>query len=148
MIHIETDKRGATYTLGQLFKEWGVALTSSRIGALKTGGGETLGAYVNGKKTGGDPAAILLEPHMQIALVFGAHNPSVTPPATHQFAPGEQRRTAAPELDASCDQTGEPRAGRHAFEVDDARRDGRVLASVLGQRADEPVRLQATSKAV
>ncbi|NUW39524.1 hypothetical protein [Nonomuraea rhodomycinica] len=89
VIHIETDEPGATYTLGQLFKEWDVALTAGQIGALKTGGGEVLAAYVNGRKTGGDPAAIVFKPHMEIALVHGTPDPSFTPPATYRFAPDE-----------------------------------------------------------
>ncbi|MEV0351530.1 hypothetical protein AB0H88_37640 [Nonomuraea sp. NPDC050680] len=89
VIHIEADKKGDTYTLGQIFKEWSVTLTPSQIGALKAGGGKTLAAYVNGKQTSGDPAAIVLKPHMQIALVYGKPDPSFTPPATYQFQPGE-----------------------------------------------------------
>ncbi|MEU7900863.1 hypothetical protein AB0B45_49560 [Nonomuraea sp. NPDC049152] len=89
VIHIEAHKKGDTYTLGQLFQQWSVALTPDQIGALKTGGGKALAAYVNGKKVDGDPAAIVLKPHMQIALAHGTPDPSFTPSAGYQFEPGE-----------------------------------------------------------
>jgi hypothetical protein len=89
VLHIEAATRGDTYTLGQIFKEWGVTLTSSQIGALRTGNGTTLATYVNGKQVNGDPAAIVLKPHLQVALVYGKPNPAFVPPASYEFAQGE-----------------------------------------------------------
>ncbi|MFF5209527.1 hypothetical protein [Streptosporangium sp. NPDC000396] len=89
MIHIEAHAKGDIYTLGQVFTQWGVTLTPSQIGALKTGNGKTLAAYVNGKQVGGDPAAIVLKPHIQVALMYGKPDPSFTPPATYQFQSDE-----------------------------------------------------------
>ncbi|WP_191897692.1 hypothetical protein [Planomonospora parontospora] len=89
VIHIESHTKGDTYTLGQLFTQWGVTLTADRIGALTAGGGKTLTAYIDGKRADGDPAAIVLKPHMQVALVYGTPDLSFTPPAAYTFQPGE-----------------------------------------------------------
>ncbi|MEV7970896.1 hypothetical protein AB0O34_33625 [Sphaerisporangium sp. NPDC088356] len=89
VIHIETDVKGQTYTLGQIFTEWGVTLNATQIGTLKAGNGKTLTTYVNGQKLDGDPAAIVLKPHLQIALVYGKPGSSFTPPATYRFKPDE-----------------------------------------------------------
>ncbi|MFG1880130.1 hypothetical protein ACGFIV_35395 [Sphaerisporangium sp. NPDC049003] len=89
VIHIETDVKGTTYTLGQIFTEWGVTLNAAQIGTLKAGNGKTLTTYVNGGKVDGDPAAIVLKPHLQIALVYGKPDPSFTPPAGYQFKSDE-----------------------------------------------------------
>ncbi len=89
VIHIETDVKGTAYTLGQIFTEWGVTLKAGQIGTLKAGNGKTLTTYVNGQKLDGDPAAIVLKPHLQIALVYGEPDPSFAPPATYQFKSDE-----------------------------------------------------------
>jgi hypothetical protein len=89
VLHIEAATKGDAYTLGQIFKEWGVTLTSNQIGALKTGNGTTLATYVNGKQVSGDPATIVLKPHLQVALVYGTPNPAFVPPASYEFEPGE-----------------------------------------------------------
>ncbi|MGW3353208.1 hypothetical protein ACWDA3_58805 [Nonomuraea rubra] len=89
VIHVEAHTKGDTYTLGQLFTQWGVALSPTQIGALKTGGGKTLAAYVNGTKVSGDPAGIVIKARQQIALVYGKPDPSFTPPSSYTFQPGE-----------------------------------------------------------
>lgn len=89
VIHVEAHTTGDTYTLGQLFKQWGVALSADQIDALKTGAGKTQAAYVNGKPVSGNPADIVIKAHQQIALVYGKPDPTFTPPATYQFQKGE-----------------------------------------------------------
>lgn len=89
VIHVEAHTKGDTYTLGQVFQQWGVALSDTQIGALKTGNGKTLTAYEGGTKVPGNPAAIVIKAHQQIALVYGVPDPSFTPPATYQFQEGE-----------------------------------------------------------
>ncbi|GAA3789746.1 hypothetical protein GCM10022226_05670 [Sphaerisporangium flaviroseum] len=89
VLHIEPAEMGHIYTLGQIFKQWGVTLTAGQIGALRTGNGKTLTAYVNGQKVAGDPAVIVLKSHAQVALVYGAPDPSFTPPASYQFKSDE-----------------------------------------------------------
>lgn len=89
VLHIESHTKGTRYTLGQFFTEWGVKLTRDQIGALRTGGGRAFAAYVGGRPFPGDPAAIVLAPHQEIALVYGPPNPSFEPPSGYTFPPDE-----------------------------------------------------------
>lgn len=89
VIHIEVHTKGERYTLGQVFTQWQVPLSATQVGPLKSNAGRTLIAYVNGTKQAGDPAAIVLAPHQQIALVYGTPGASFTPPTSYRFQPGE-----------------------------------------------------------
>lgn len=75
LIHTESeDPNQQPYTLGQFFTEWGVRLDASCVGefcADKT----SIAVYSNGAHEKGNPADILLEPRLVIAIVIG------TPPA-------------------------------------------------------------------
>jgi hypothetical protein len=71
ILHVEAPTTGKRYVLGQLFTEWGLRLDATDLGGLKTGGGRTLTAYVDGRRQSGDPANIELAPHREIALVYG-----------------------------------------------------------------------------
>lgn len=86
VIHVEAPTQGNTFILGQLFNEWNVRLTDSQIGGLQEGQGNTLVAYVNGKKVPGNPAAIELKPKRQIALVYGPNPDSVDVPPSYDFS--------------------------------------------------------------
>jgi hypothetical protein len=88
VVHIEAPAH-RRYILGQVFNEWGVALSAQRIGGLKTGDGKTLTAYVNGKKVSGNPEAIELTAHREIALVYGDKGTSVKVPSSYDFPSGE-----------------------------------------------------------
>lgn len=89
VLHIESPSKDKKFTLGELFSEWDVRLTPTQIGGLKTDATRTLTAYINGKAQPGDPAAIQLTAHRQIALVYGDKNAKVDVPASYKFAPGE-----------------------------------------------------------
>ncbi|MFG1704130.1 hypothetical protein ACFLIM_13140 [Nonomuraea sp. M3C6] len=89
VIHVESHAKGDVFTLGQIFKQWGVTLSAGQIGALKTGNGRTLTAEVDGKPVTGDPAAIAIRPHEQISLVYGVPDPSFSPPTSFTFKPDE-----------------------------------------------------------
>ncbi|MCO5971145.1 hypothetical protein [Actinoallomurus soli] len=89
VLHIEAPTTGKRYTLGQLFTEWGVPLSATGLGALKAGGTRTLTAYVDGKRQTGDPAAIELAPHREIALVYGPAHASIRVPSHYDFPVGE-----------------------------------------------------------
>ena len=70
---VHTESASATpNTLGELFTEWGLTLSaqcvSTHCGGVK--------AYVNGKEAAGDPGAIELLDHEEIAVVVG------TPPSS------------------------------------------------------------------
>jgi hypothetical protein len=87
VIHIESPVK-ATFTLGQFMTEWDVALTGRRIGGLAAGGGRTLRAYVNGRQTKGDPAALVLHAHDEIALVYGPSGAKPKVPSRYNWPAG------------------------------------------------------------
>jgi len=88
VIHIESPTQ-APFSLAQLFTEWQVALDHNRIGGLTTTGGNTLRAYVNGKEVTGNPAAITLQAHDEIALVYGPVTDHSAVPQTYTWPAGE-----------------------------------------------------------
>jgi hypothetical protein len=87
IVHIEAGVKGQTFTLGQLFTEWNVALGPDRIGGLTTGGtgGKTLAVYVNGEKATGSPAMVKFAPWQQITLVYGSPDQEVEIPSTYDW---------------------------------------------------------------
>lgn len=89
VLHIESPSKTKRFTLGEVFSEWNVRLTPTQIGGLKTDPTHTLTAYVDGKAQPGDPAAIQLTAHREVALVYGAKNAKVNVPSTYKFAQGE-----------------------------------------------------------
>jgi hypothetical protein len=50
---------------------WGVRFDRNCLGGYCAGNGKTLRVHVNGHLYGGDPRAIDLTPHEEIAIVFG-----------------------------------------------------------------------------
>jgi hypothetical protein len=68
--------------LRQFFTEWGVRLTRSCVGGYCRP--TAIGIYVNGKRYGGDPRAILLTDHKEIAIVIGT--PPKKIPKTADFS--------------------------------------------------------------
>ena len=82
VIHIESPVL-TTFSLGQLFGEWGVKLTSRCVGQYCGG----LHWWVNGKPKTGDPAAHVLRAHEEIVVAEGAA-PFVVP-KTYAFPSGE-----------------------------------------------------------
>lgn len=69
-IHIEADSVGEVFTLGQLFTQWGVALTPQQIGGVRAKRGQQVQVTSNGNKVTGDPAALRLEPDQKIPLTL------------------------------------------------------------------------------
>jgi hypothetical protein len=89
VLHIEAPTASKRYNLGQLFKTWQVTLSATQIGGLKADGANTLTAYEDGKKQSGDPAAIELTAHREIALVYGPAGAKVNVPSSYKFEQGE-----------------------------------------------------------
>ena len=79
VLHVESGDSHLTFTLGQLFTEWGVELDAEDLGGLHADGGEQLRAYVDGRPVEGDPGRIQLADHQEIALVYGAGQPGHVP---------------------------------------------------------------------
>lgn len=67
-IHIEADTVGEEFTLGQVFTEWGVALSSTQIGGAMAKAGEKVSLTSNGSPVAGDPGDLRLEPDQKIVL--------------------------------------------------------------------------------
>ncbi|MFF2147105.1 hypothetical protein [Kitasatospora sp. NPDC058190] len=89
VIHVESPVN-ADFTLGQFLTEWQVSASADHLGGLRTDATHTLTAYVDGKAVSGDPAAIQLHAHDEIALVYGtaAENASVTVPGSYNWPAG------------------------------------------------------------
>ncbi|GAA2145501.1 hypothetical protein GCM10009760_34230 [Kitasatospora kazusensis] len=89
IIHIESPVR-ADFSLGQFMTEWQVSLSAGHLGGLAADSAHTLTAYVNGKPVAGDPAAITLGAHDEIALVYGTagENAQVQVPGSYSFPAG------------------------------------------------------------
>ncbi len=69
-IHIEADSVGEVFTLGQLFTQWGVALTPQQIGGVRAKPGQQVQVTSNGTQFTGDPADLRLEPEQKIVLTM------------------------------------------------------------------------------
>jgi hypothetical protein len=67
-IHIEADTAGETFTLGQLFTQWGVTLTPTQIGGVMAQDGQKLDVTSNGAPVAGDPKDLRLEPDQMIVV--------------------------------------------------------------------------------
>ena len=85
ILHVESGSKTLTFTLGQLFTEWGVRLDAEDLGGLRATDGKQLRAYVDGRQVDGDPGVIQLTNHQEVALVYGASTPSQVP-TTYDFA--------------------------------------------------------------
>jgi hypothetical protein len=67
-IHIEADRVGEVFTLGQLFIQWGVKLTPTQIDGVKAENGREVVVRSNGEPVAGDPMNLRLEPDQRIVL--------------------------------------------------------------------------------
>jgi hypothetical protein len=71
IVHVESPLV-QTFTLGQFFGVWGVRLTRRCIGGYCSAHLRTLEAFVDGKRSAGDPSHIVLRQHEEIVLAFGS----------------------------------------------------------------------------
>jgi len=67
-IHIEADRAGEVFTLGQLFIQWGVKLTTTQIGGVQAREGQKVTLTSNGTPVAGDPMNLRLEPEQKVVL--------------------------------------------------------------------------------
>lgn len=67
-LHIEADTVGETFTLGQLFTQWGIKLTSTQIGGVAAKDGHQVTVLSNGSPVDGNPADLRLAPDQQVVL--------------------------------------------------------------------------------
>jgi hypothetical protein len=73
IVHVVSAAQAPVFTLGQFFDEWQVPLTAAT-------------AYVNGTQVSGNPGAVVLAPHQEIAVSYGAGAGSG--PARFEFPAG------------------------------------------------------------
>jgi hypothetical protein len=67
-VHIEADTAGEVFTLGQLFTQWGIKLTSTQVGGVRAKNGQKVTLTSNGAPVTGDPANLRLQPEQKIVL--------------------------------------------------------------------------------
>lgn len=82
ILHTESDTEG-TRTLGELFDEWGVTLSSTCVGEYCTKD-KPITVYIDGTAYPRDPREIALEDLREIAIVIGTPPPVV--PKTADFS--------------------------------------------------------------
>ena len=70
IIHIESPAV-RTFTLGQFFDVWGVPLTRANVAGATPRGGERVKIFVDGRPYTGDPRAIELAVHLDVAILVG-----------------------------------------------------------------------------
>jgi hypothetical protein len=85
IMHVESPTK-REFDLGQFFGVWGVRLDADCVGGYCRGVTPWT-VYVNGTPYTGDPAALVLKSHQEIAFVIGT--PPKKIPSSYQFAPGE-----------------------------------------------------------
>jgi hypothetical protein len=84
ILHVESPTR-RQFDLGQFFGVWGVRLNADCVGGYCR---EVTpwSVYVNGQAYTGNPSALVLKAHQEIAFVIGT--PPRKIPASYKFAPG------------------------------------------------------------
>jgi hypothetical protein len=87
IVHVESPVK-KTFTLGQVFTEWNVALAAGRIGSYSTASGDTVTTFVDGKAFTGDPAGITLADHEDIDIVVTKAGETATAPAAFTWPAG------------------------------------------------------------
>jgi hypothetical protein len=71
-----------------VFSEWQVSLSEDNLGALRTGGGEIVRVFVNGTQRNGNPGAIMLGAHDEIAVLYDKPQSGETIPRNYDFSGG------------------------------------------------------------
>ncbi|MDB5195586.1 MAG: hypothetical protein JWO84_770 [Parcubacteria group bacterium] len=88
IIHVESPTV-QKFTLGQFFDIWGVRLTDTCLGGYCSDATNTLAFYVKGAPYTGDPRAIELTEHEEVAVVYGtASEMPTSTPSTYSFPEG------------------------------------------------------------
>ncbi|MGB9252292.1 MAG: hypothetical protein WCC28_21545 [Mycobacterium sp.] len=87
VLHIESPVK-RQFSLGEFFSEWQVSLSEDNIGGLRTGGGKVVRVFVNGTQRNGNPGAIMLGAHDEVAVLYGRPQPGETIPRSYHFGGG------------------------------------------------------------
>jgi hypothetical protein len=84
IMHVESPTK-REFDLGQFFGVWGVRLNANCVGGYCRPATQWT-VYVNGQTSVGNPAAIVLKEHQEIAFAIGT--PPNQIPSTYKFPPG------------------------------------------------------------
>jgi len=85
VLHVESDDV-QPFTLGQFFDIWGVRLSATCLGGHCVDDEHSLKIYVDGSEIAGDPRAVALKQHQEIAIVYARRGtPPVTVPWIYNF---------------------------------------------------------------
>ncbi len=88
IVHVESPTV-QDFTLGQFFAIWGVRLSSDCLGSYCSDADDQLQVYVNGARYTGDPTALVLASHQEIAIIYGtAAEIPTSIPASYTFPAG------------------------------------------------------------
>lgn len=88
IIHIESPVK-RQFSLGELFSEWEVSLSADNIGALHADGTKKMRVFANGKQITGNPAAVMMNAHDEIVILFGAPQSGESVPSRYDFPSGD-----------------------------------------------------------
>jgi hypothetical protein len=86
IIHVASDSQRESYTLGQFFAEWQVALGVGHLGGLRVSRHDPVEVYLDGSRMAGDPGSLVLAPHQEIVVAYRAGSASI--PASYAFPGG------------------------------------------------------------
>lgn len=87
VVHVESPAK-RSFSLGELFTQWGVSLSADNIGALRSTDGNAVRVFVNGAQRPENPAAITFADQDEVALVFGPQRPDESIPSRYDFPSG------------------------------------------------------------
>jgi len=88
IIHVESAEV-RTFTLGQVFDEWGQKLGQGQVGAYRDGAdGQTVTVFVNRKTFTGDPRTIPLTSHQDIDVVVAKKGTTASAPKAFVWPSG------------------------------------------------------------
>ena len=88
IIHVESPTV-RPYTLGQFFDVWGLRFSSRCLGGYCAKGSKKVWVFVNGRLALGDPRAIALTQHLEIAIAYGTYAAIPQPvPTSYPFPNG------------------------------------------------------------
>lgn len=87
VIHIESPVNRA-FNLGEFFTEWEVTLSPNNVGGLHVGDGKALRIFVNRTQVTANPAAVILNAHDEIALIYGNPQSAGSIPSRYDFPSG------------------------------------------------------------
>jgi hypothetical protein len=86
IIHVASDSQQDSYTLGQFFAEWQVALAVDHLGGLRVAQHDPVNVYLDGSRVAGDPGSLVLAPHQEIVVAYQAGSVSI--PDSYAFPGG------------------------------------------------------------